>query len=138
VRPAPPELAARQWHERYAGAADTDSDPSLELLARALRIPRLVLMTGDPVAADRPHRLRGALAVDGLVVARAERRGAPAGEAPGLLRDLLVRGQLLEPAPPWYRRKSFWIPAGAAAAAAATAIVLFIVLEPRVETNVGF
>lgn len=133
---ASPELAARQWTARYARGPALDSAPSARLLSRALSARRLVLIVAE--RGPKP-RLRGVLILDGEVAARAERVAgsaeAVAGAAPGLLRDLLLRGDLMEPAPPLYKRPAFWIAVGAAAAVA-VAGTAWLLWEPEVETEV--
>lgn len=116
---APPELAATQWRRRTANGEALDSEASVRLLSNSLRAPRLLVVSSDPAA---PGTLRGALAVDGVLKARAEREG----DAEGLVRDLLVRGQVIEEAPPLYQRWPFWLAVGAAAVAAGvtTAVVV--------------
>lgn len=91
----------------------------MRLLSTSLRAPRLLVVSTDPAA---PKTLRGALAVDGVLRVRAEREG----DAEGLVRDLLVRGQVMEEAPPIYKRWPFWVAVGAAAVAAGvtTAVVV--------------
>jgi PEGA domain len=129
---APPELAARQWSIRYARGESLDSAASVTLLARAVRARRLALLTWET------GRLRGALVVDGGIAARAERHGQDASAlAPTLLRDLLVRGQLVEPAPSLVERPLFWVAVGGAVVVAAgvTALLLY---DPPVTTEVGF
>ncbi len=119
LEPASPELAATQWQRRTAQGAALDSEGSVRLLSTSLRAPRLLVVSSDPAA---PKTLRGALAVDGVLKARAEREG----DAEGLVRDLLVRGQVIEEAPPLYKRWPFWLAVGAAAVAAGvtTAVVV--------------
>jgi hypothetical protein len=116
---ATPEQAAAQWSLRTARGEALDSEASVRLLSTSLRAPRLLVMSTDPAA---PRMLRGALAVDGVLKARAEREG----DAEGLVRDLLVRAQVIEEAPPLYRRWPFWVAVGAAAVAAGvtTAVVV--------------
>ena len=119
LAPAEPTLAAAQWRARAARGEALDSEASVKLLASSLRAPRLVVLAADPAA---PGTLRGALAIDGVLKARAQREG----DAEGLLRDLLVRGQVVEEAPPLYKRWPFWVAVGAAAVAAGvtTAVVV--------------
>lgn len=127
---ASPELAGAQWSARVAAGADPEDRVSLTLLAQALRARRLVWLAREPGA------LRGALVVDGLRITRAAREGgAPAAEA--LLRDLLERGRVIEPAPPLWRRPGLWVGVILAAAGAATVAAL-VVREPRTRTEVGF
>ena len=119
LEPATPEQAASQWSRRTARGEALDSEASIRLLSTSLRAPRLLVMSTDPAA---PRTLRGALAVDGVLKARAEREG----DAEGLVRDLLVRGQVIEEAPPIYKRWPFWLAVGVAAVAAGvtTAVVV--------------
>lgn len=136
LAPAPPELAAHQWSTRYGRGPALDSAPSLGLLATATRSRSLALLT---VEAGRQKLLRGVLALDGEVAARSERpiEGAADDEAPALVRDLLVRGKLLEPAPPIWHKPAFWIVVGSATVVAAgvTALILY---KPPVQTTVHF
>ena len=119
LEPASPELAATQWRNRTARGEPLDSEASVRLLSTSLRAPRLLVVSTDPAA---PWTMRGALAVDGVLKARAEREG----DAEGLIRDLLVRGQVVEEAPPLFKRWPFWVAVGAAAIAAGvtTAVVV--------------
>jgi len=131
--PAPPELAREQWASRYAAGRDLDSQPSVSLLARAIRARNLVLVQG---AEERGGvRVRGVLAVDGAVAGRAERSGSVSEATETLLRELLVQAEILAPAPPLFRRAGFWLAVGAAAlvAAGVTALVLH---ERPVRTDV--
>lgn len=119
LEPAPPELAAAQYAARREKGEPADSDASLRLLSNSLRAPRLVVLSSDPAMG---RTLRGALAVDGAIVARAEREG----DADGLLRDLLVRGRVVEEAPPLYARWPFWVAVGAAAVAAGVTTAVIV------------
>ncbi len=116
---AEPELAATQWAARRERGDAVDSDASLRLLSTSLRAPRLLVLATDPAS---PRTQRGALLVDGVLAARAEREG----DTEGLLKDLLVRGRVVEEAPPLYKRWPFWVAVGAAAVAAGvtTAVVV--------------
>ena len=131
---AAPELAAAQWSSRYRTAADADGARSVRLLSTALRASRLVMLSFEQASGGR---LEALLAVDGAVTARAERSGDPAAELPGLMQDLLVRGQLIEASPPIYKRPLFWIAVVAGAAAIAASVTAFLVLRP-VQTEVHF
>ncbi|WP_224367318.1 hypothetical protein [Hyalangium versicolor] len=137
--PASPELAASQWAAHYgASSASLDSAGSLRLLSTALRAPRLVLLTGDAERAG--YRLRGTLAIQGLAAARTERqaeRKALHGAVEGVLRDLLVQGHVVEPAPALYRRRDFWIAVGVAALVAGATTTALLWQRP-VRTEVGF
>jgi hypothetical protein len=132
LRPAAPELAAAQWTTRYANAADADSARSATLLSTALRASRLVLLTVETAG-----RQQALLSVDGNVTARAERLGPLASELPGLLDDLLVRGQLIEPQVPVYKRPLFWIALVAGVAAVAVGSTALVVTARR-EASVSF
>jgi hypothetical protein len=135
---ASPELAARQWSARYARSAAVDSSPSVRLLALAVRAPKLAFLAAD---GGRTARLRGVLAVDGAVDARVERlaleRGDEERETPALLRELLVRGKVLEPAPRLYERAPFWIAVGVVAAGAVLGTYL-VVHQPPGREQVTF
>lgn len=137
--PAPPELAARQWTARHAGSsADLDSASSLRLLSRSLRAPRLVLLTAE--VEQGGYRLRGTLAIDERVVARTERRAEPKAlqeAVAGVLRDLLIQGHVVEPAPALYQRRDFWIAVGVVAVVVGASTTALLWKQP-VRTEVGF
>jgi hypothetical protein len=132
--PAAPSLAAQQWLTRYGPAQEMDGPGSLRLLSVALRAPRLLVLSADAT------RLTGALAVDGAVVARAERvvsRPEELAEASrGLASDLLFRGRVVEPAPALYRRPAFWVGVGAAAVVGTVTTVLIV--NRRVVSEVRY
>ncbi|MCC6996274.1 MAG: PEGA domain-containing protein [Deltaproteobacteria bacterium] len=131
LAPASPTVAAQQWLRRH-GAGDLEGTTALNLLAIAVRARTMVLLVVDR---RERGRLRGVLTSDGLVLARGEASWGSA-QPRDLVRDLLLRAQLLAP-PPLYKRAGFWVGLGAAAAVAAgiTAALLF---EPEVETTVRF
>jgi hypothetical protein len=131
LEPASPELAATQWRQRLSRGDALDSALSLRLLSTSLRAPRLVVLASDPAT---PNLLRGALAVDGELLVRAERRG----DAEGLMKDLLVRGQVVTEAPPIYARWPFWVAVGAAVAAGVTTTVVLLNQDPRTTVVAGF
>lgn len=137
--PASPELAASQWTAHYGeSTGGLDSAGSLRLLSTALRAPRLVLLTAE---AERDgYRLRGALAINGRAAARTERQAemkALHGTAEGVLRDLLIQGHVVEPAPALYQRRDFWIAVGVAALVAGATTTALLWQRP-VRTEVGF
>ncbi|MFT3712174.1 MAG: PEGA domain-containing protein [Archangium sp.] len=119
LQAATPELAASQWRARVQRGDAVDSDASVKLLSNALRAPRLAVVTSDAAA---PKTLRGALAVDGVLTTRAERLG----DAEGLVRDLLVRGLIVEETPPFYKRWPFWVAVGVAAVAAGVTTAVLV------------
>ena len=137
--PAPPELAASQWTAHYAGSsAALDSAGSLRLLSLALRAPRLVLLTAE--AEQEGYRLRGTFAFEGRVAARTERGTQPKNlqeTTEGVLRDLLIQGHVMEPAPALYQRRDFWIAVGVAAVVAGASTAALLWKQP-VRTEVGF
>ncbi|MFP2901436.1 PEGA domain-containing protein, partial [Corallococcus sp. 4LFB] len=137
--PASPELAAGQWSAHYGeSSANLDSAGSLSLLSTALRAPRLVLLSAEPEREG--YRLRGALALQGRAAARTERWGevnALDAAAEGVLRDLLIQGQVVEPAPALYQRRDFWVAVGVAALIAGTVTTALLWRQP-VRTEVGF
>jgi hypothetical protein len=137
--PASPELAARQWTTHYAASsADLDSAGSVRLLSSALRAPRLVLLTAE--AEQGGYRLRGALALEGRAAARTERHAEQKAlheTVEGVLRDLLIQGRVVEPAPALYQRRDFWIAVGAAAVVAGATTAALLRRQP-VRTEVGF
>jgi hypothetical protein len=128
LSPAPPEVAATQWTARYGQSPDADSAHAMKLLGTALRTSRLLLISLDD---GQQAQLKGLLAVDGQVVARSER-----SELGGLMQDLLVRGQLLEPSAPIWKRPVFWIAIVVAAGAAAA--TTGILLTRRIDSQVVF
>jgi hypothetical protein len=137
--PASPELAASQWTTHYgASSANLDSAGSLRLLSNALRAPRLVLLSAE--AEQDGYRLRGALAMEGRAAARTERQAETEAlneTVEGVLRDLLIQGHVVEPAPPLYRRRDFWIAVGVAAVVAGATTTALLWRRP-VRTEVGF
>jgi len=132
---APPELAARQWAERWIGRAGRESPAAVRLLAQAVRARRLALLIVD---AHEP-RLTGVLAIDGDVAARAEHRAGEALDeaARALLRDLLVEGGAVEAAPPVYESPWFWVGIAAGVLIAVT-VPTAVVLTQDTTTRVGF
>lgn len=116
---ASPELAATQWRARLQHGDAFDSEASVKLLSSALRAPRMAVVTSEAAA---PKTLRGALTIDGVLTTRAEREG----DAEGLMRDLLVRGKVVEEAPPLYQRWPFWLAVGVAAVAAGTTTAIVV------------
>ena len=131
---AAPELAAAQWSARYRLAPDADGDRSVRLLSTALRSSRLVLLAIDETA---PGKLDAVLAVDGAIAARAERIGTAGAQLAGLMQDLLVRGQIVTPSTPIYKRVLFWV-AIAGAAAVAAGITAAVITTRKVDTTVTF
>ncbi len=125
---ADPALAAAQWKRRSARGEALDSEASVRLLSMSLRAPRLVVLTTDPLA---PATQRGALAVDGALTARAHREGDPAG----LLKDLLVRGKVIEEAPPLTKRWPFWLAVGVGVVGLGVATAV-VVTTQRTVTHV--
>jgi hypothetical protein len=138
LAPAAPELASLQWTAKYASSAEIDSASSVRLLARAVRARRLIFVTADSTQVDA--RLRGAFADDQDIRGYAERY-APASDfdsaAVGLMEDLLIKGSLLPPPAPLYRRPLFWAVVVAVAAAAVVG-TYFAVSPPPVQTGVKF
>ncbi len=136
---APPEVAAQQWTRRYATSTEVDSTASVGLLAHAARARRFVLLDADGLR--RGARLRGVLSVDGEVSARAEQLAEETGDVAELtddvLRELLVEGEVIEPAPGLLERPLFWIILGAVVAGAVTATALLL-QQPDVRTRVSF
>ncbi|MCA2976960.1 MAG: PEGA domain-containing protein [Myxococcaceae bacterium] len=123
LTPADPSLASAQWAARRAAGEAVDSGRSARLLATALRASRLVVL-----AAGEGGLVRGALAVDGVVQARGEREAVPA-----LVTDLLVRGRVVAPSTPWWKRWPFWVAVGAAVVA--TSVTTGVVLANRPVTT---
>jgi hypothetical protein len=131
LEPAAPELAASQWRKRVEKGDALDSALSLRLLSTSLRAPRLVVLASDPAT---PKLLRGALAIDGQLIVRAER----SGDAEGLMRDLLVRGKVVEEAPSIFARWPFWVAVGVAVAAGVTTGIVLGTRDIRTRIEVGF
>lgn len=129
---ASPERAGAQWAARWIGRPGRDSPASVRLLSQAVRARRLMLLLVDP-----GPQLRGVLARDGAVAARAERLEGPLPDAArSLFRELLVEGGEINVGEV-YESPWFWLGIGGAAVAAAviTAIALFV---PDTETCVSF
>lgn len=124
--PASSQLALAQWAQKYLRSREADSQESLKLLGTGLQAHRLIWLAGDAT------RLVGVLAVGGSVVARLTRDDG----ALALVRDLLVQGSVVEPAPPLYKRPVFWLVVGAVAVAAAT--VTAVLLTRDVRSSVSF
>jgi hypothetical protein len=97
---------------------------SVKLLSVALRAARLIVVG----PAELPGVTRGALAVDGVVQARGER-----DDVQELVRDLLVRGKVVEPSVPLWKRWPFWVAVGAAAIA--TGVTTGVLLANRPVTT---
>lgn len=132
---ASPELAATQWTVRFGDGVDVDSANSVRLLSRAARARRLVLLSAD---GDGSTRVRGVLAIDERITARAERSGpakATGESAAAVLHDLMIAGKLVEKAKPIYKRPVFWIAIVLSAAGAATLTGL-LVRQPPSRTRV--
>lgn len=138
LREAPPEVAAAQWRARHASFEAVDSTESLVLLARATRARRLVVMS--VLSEGELARIRGALAIDGRVSARAERGpndGTIEEISIAVMRELLVRGEVIEPAPDVWESPWFWIAIGVVAAGTA-ALTTWLLYDPGTRTTVGF
>ncbi len=131
LEPAAPELAASQWRKRVEKGDALDSALSLRLLSTSLRAPRLVVLASDPAT---PGLLRGALAIDGRLVVRAER----SGDAEGLMRDLLVRGKVVEEPKSIFTRWPFWLAVGVAVAAGVTTGIVLGTRDIKTRIEVGF
>jgi hypothetical protein len=133
---ASPDLAAAQWREHYAESPSIDSTESVALLARAVRARRLLVVSA--LVEGDGARVRGALSVDGRVSARAERgpdAGEPGEAAGDLVRELLVRGRVMEPGPSVWESPWLWL--GVALAAAGAAVVTALILyDPGTRTEV--
>jgi hypothetical protein len=137
LTPASAETAAAQWSARATRGAATDSAESMALLAIATRAQRLASVQLE--RESRGTRLRAALVERGAITARSERRATgPARDEDGvaLLRELLVRGGVVEPARPVYASPWFWVAVGAAASAG-TAVTAWFFTRP-IETRIGF
>jgi hypothetical protein len=135
---APPEVAAAQWRARHASFEAMDSTESVVLLSRATRARRLVVFS--VLSEGELARIRGALAIDGRVAARAE-RGPSDGTVEEIsievLRELLVRGEVIQPAPDIWESPWFWIAIGVVAAGTA-ALTTWLLYDPGTRTTVGF
>lgn len=134
---AGPELASAQWTWRYGNASTIDASGSMSLLARATRARRLVLLGSEGGAHGR---VRGVLATDGKIEARAERTGPSKKKTPpatAVMRELLIEGKVVAAPRPIYKRPVFWIAIILSAAAAATLTGL-LTREPDHRTVVEF
>lgn len=134
LTPLEPDAAAAALHAALDRGAALDADVSLALLGASLRARSLLLVSRD---ADR---LRAALLgtgdADGVAtIVRAERVGEHTDDVEGLLRDVLVRGRLVAPPPPFYELPELWI-AVAAAVAIGVGVTLGLTLQPDVHTRV--
>jgi hypothetical protein len=114
-----------------------DSAASVRLLARAVRARRLALVAAGEERSG--VRLRAVLGVDGAVAARALRE--PSGDlesaSRAVLRELLVLGDVVEPAPSILESPWLWIGLVAAAGAAA-ALTGALLYDPGTQTTVSF
>jgi hypothetical protein len=135
---AGPGLAAQQWTRRYASSRDADSPASLKLLSLAVRTKRLLFIAADVTPID--VRLRGAFSDEQAIRSYAERY-APLRDfddaARGLVEDLLVKGNMLAPPTPLYKRALFWVIVGAVAVAVAV-VTYFAATPPPVRQQVNF
>lgn len=137
LSPASASRASAQWSARGREGAPLDSATSMALLAIAASAPRVALVRAEREA--RFTRLHAALVVDGAVASRAELRplgAATDADGAALLRELLVRGRVLEPARPVYASPWFWIGIGAAAAAG-VGLTTWVFTRP-IETTIVF
>ncbi len=119
--PADPSLAARQWQLRRSSGEPFDGGRSMQLLSIALRSARLLVVGPG----ETTGTLRGALAIDGVVQARAERDDVQA-----LVRDLLVRGKVYEPSVPLWKRWPFWVAIAAASIATGVTTAVLVINRP--------
>jgi hypothetical protein len=130
---AAPDVASAQWASRYGSTRErADANESIALLAQALRARRFVYLETDPLGSG--IRIRGALAVDGKIEARDEKQGDVDGASRDVLRELLVKGGIVE-SKSVFKKPLFWILVGTAAIAssAATAYILY---DPGTRTEV--
>jgi hypothetical protein len=137
LSPASAARASAQWSDRARRGAPADSAESMALLSLATSAPRVVLVQSERERAGL--RLRAALAVDGVVAARSELRASASPtpiEGATLLRELLVRGRVVEPERPVIESPWFWVAVGSAAIAGA-AVTTWVFTRP-VETSIGF
>lgn len=118
LTPASAARAAEQWNARERANAPSDSADSMALLSTATAARRIAR-----IDVDQEHgssRLRAVLAIDGAIASRSEQRSTPEPrdeDASALVRDLLVRGRVIEPARPLYTSPWFWVAIGVAAGA---------------------
>ncbi len=137
LSPASATRASAQWREREQQGAPSDAAESMALLAIAASAPRLALVR--PEREGRSTRLSAALTVDGAVASRAELRvnGAVSDRhGVDLLRELLVRGRVIEPARPVYLSPWFWAGIGAAAVAG-VGVTAWVFTRP-IQTTIVF
>ncbi len=133
LSPAPPALAGAQWARAYGPSrGGADGNESIALLAQALRARTLVFLEADALGSG--VRVRGALAVDGNVESRAEGRGEVDGSSSDVLRELLVKGGVVENKSV-FKKPLFWIAAGAVAIAS-SAVTAYILYDPGSRTEV--
>ncbi|MBL8683487.1 MAG: hypothetical protein JNK05_30235 [Myxococcales bacterium] len=137
LAPASASRASEQWAARGREGAPQDSSASMALLSIAASAPRVALVRSE--REPRSTRLHAALVVDGTVASRAELRPAGAAsddDGAALLRELLIRGRVLEPARPVYLSPWFWIGIGAAAATG-VGVTAWVFSRP-IETTIVF
>lgn len=133
VAPAPPELAGAQWARTYGPARDrADGNESVALLAQSLRARRIIYMDAD--ALGNGVRVRGALAVDGRVESRDERRGDVETASSDALHELLVKGGVVENKSV-FKKPLFWVAVGAVAIAS-SALTAYLLYDPGSRTEV--
>lgn len=110
--------ATEQLRARERDRVAPDSADSMALLSVATAAPRLARI--DVERERGSSRMRAVLAIDGVIASRSERRSDASPrdqDADALLRELLVRGRVIEPTVPVYASPWFWVAIGAAAAA---------------------
>jgi len=131
--PAEPALAGAQWGRRYGASRDSaESNESVALLAQSLRARTIILLDADALGTG--VRVRGALAVDGRVESRAEQHGEVESTSSDVLRELLVKGGVVENKSV-FKKPLFWVVVGAVAVAS-SALTAYIVYDPGSRTEV--
>jgi len=132
MKAAPPEVAGQQWVARFGVAGPsvrTDSNDSVELLALALRAQRFVYLEGEGTG-----RVRGALAVQGKIVAREEKQGSPEKASPDVVEQLLVTGGVVKDRS-LLKKPLFWIAVGVVAVGSSL-LTAYALSEPDERTVV--
>jgi len=132
---ASPELAAAQWAAAYGThPARADDGEALSLLGTALRARKLVYL--DVESLGSAARIRGALVSGegGRVEARDEQRGPVPSATDDVLRELLVKGGIVESGS-LARKPLFWVIV-AGAVAASVGVTAYALHDPGTRTEV--
>jgi hypothetical protein len=125
-QPASVELAGQQLRARLARGLPATDATGVSLLARLAGQPNVAIVHAD-------KRLHGALIVDGVLRAHADR---DRDDAPALMRELAYDAHVLQRPRVW-QRPWFWIAVTGATLAVSGAVVYFT-YTPDTRTKVGF